>query len=71
MSEQKANIKNPFKPGDKVKIKVDIKDAYQETWHKNGDIETIKKISSDGVGVMFWSDLGTHFKNVEMYGTES
>lgn len=56
---------NPYKKGDKVRLKVSIKDAYQEVWHEKGEILEIKAIHNDGKGLMFWSDLGTHFKNVE------
>lgn len=55
-----------LKIGDEVIVQKSIKDAYGEVWHEVGDIGTIKSFTSDGVGVMFeWSDLGTHFKNIE------
>jgi hypothetical protein len=55
---------NPFKPGDWVRIGHDIKDAYRETWHNEGDIEQVSYIAKDGEGLMFASQLGIHFTQV-------
>lgn len=59
-------MSNPFKVGDKVRVLVDIKDAYQEVWHEAGSVDEITKIASDGEGLMFSTKLGTHYTNVEM-----
>lgn len=59
-------MKNPIKKGDLVRLNVRIKDAYDEVWHEKGDELPVAYIHPDGVGVMFSSDLGTHFKNVEL-----
>jgi len=59
------NSKNPYKAGDKVRLRVSIKDAYGEVWHEKGETVTVESIASDGIGLMFWSDLGTHYKNVD------
>ena len=55
---------NSYKPGDKVILTENIKDAYGEIWHEKGNIMTISKIASDGEGLMFSSDLGIHFTKV-------
>ncbi len=60
-----AKIPNPFKPGDKVRIGRDIKDAYQEVWHHKGEILKVRSIAEDGEGLMFGSGLGIHFSEVE------
>ncbi len=57
--------KNPYKAGDKVELLVDVYDDYAEIWHDIGDIMEVKYIAKDGKGLMFWSKLGTHFKNVK------
>jgi hypothetical protein len=56
---------NPFKIGDSVRLHHSIKDAYGEVWHEKGEIIKIKYIHPDGNGLMFWSDLGVHFKHVD------
>lgn len=58
--------KNPYVVGDTVRLKVELKDSYSEVWHKEGDIEVVNSIAPDGLGLMFASNLGTHFKNVEL-----
>lgn len=58
-------VKNPYKKGDWVKLKISIKDAYQEVWHEAGEVIQVKYIHEDGKGLMFWSELGIHFKYVE------
>jgi len=57
--------KNPYKVGDWVILQVDIRDAYEEIWHNKGDKVRVKYIAPDGNGLMFDSDLGTHWKNVK------
>ena len=59
------NKTNPYKAGDWVVLKIDVKDAYLETWHYQGDKVQVKSISKDGKGLMFSSDLGVHWKCVE------
>jgi hypothetical protein len=54
-----------FKIGDWVKIKCDLKDAYEETWHEKGDVLQVERIAKDGEGLMFWSDLGVHYSMAE------
>ena len=57
---------NNIKKGDMVKIKnYPIKDAYGDVWHDVDNIEEVQKITSDGEGILFSSDLGTHYTNVE------
>jgi len=58
-------LKNPFRPGDWVKIDREVKDAYQETWHRAGDILQVKYLAKDGEGLMFGSDLGVHWTNAQ------
>ena len=55
---------NPYKPGDWVKLKYDIKDDYCETWHFKGERVKVDSIAPDGEGLMFWSNLGVHWRNV-------
>ena len=57
-------MNNPYKAGDRVKLKVDVKDAYLEVWHGKGELMRVERIASDGKGLMFLSGLGTHYKNV-------
>jgi hypothetical protein len=59
-------ITNPYRRGDKVKLLVDVKDEYQETWYSIGEIVTVMRLTSDEQGLMFSSDLGTHWTNVEL-----
>lgn len=54
-----------IKPGDNVKLLKDVKDHYGEVWHEKGEIIKVKYIHSDGIGLMFWSDLGLNPKFVE------
>jgi len=61
----KKEVKNPYVAGDKVRLKVDVRDAY-EVWHSKGSVQRVEHIASDGCGLMFGSNLGTHFKNVEL-----
>ena len=58
-------MKNPFRPGDWVQIDHDIKDAYEEVWHSAGAILKVSYLAKDGEGLMFHSDLGTHWTNVQ------
>ena len=62
----KKKIKNPYVVGDKVRLNVAIRDSYGEVWHTIGEIEEVRSIASDGEGLMFSSNLGTHFTNVEL-----
>ncbi len=64
--QEKLKQGNPYKAGDKVKLLVDIRDSYNEVWHSVGDVKTISYIHDDGDGVMFGSNLGTHYINVEL-----
>jgi len=59
-------MENPYKIGDFVILTEDIKDAYGEIWHTKGSKVRVKYIASDGQGLMFSSNLGTHWKNVEL-----
>jgi len=63
--ERELHKKNPYKVGDKVRLLVDVKDAYQETWHSEGSVVKITRIHKDGEGLMFDSNLGIHFTLVE------
>lgn len=57
-------MKNPYKPGDWVRLKSTVKDGYGDEWHHKGDVEKIKYIASDGEGLMFESHMGVHFTQV-------
>lgn len=56
---------NPYKVGDSVILLKDIRDAYGDVWHEVGDVEIVDRIANDGFGLMFSSQLGTHYKNVK------
>jgi CYTH domain-containing protein len=55
-----------YKKGDLVQILDDIKDAYEEVWHKKGDVLPIAYIAEDGEGLMFDSKLGIHYSRVKL-----
>lgn len=55
---------NPFRPGDRVRIDHEIRDAYGEVWHPAGSVLEVKYIAGDGEGLMFSSDLGIHYSDV-------
>lgn len=57
--------KHKFKPGDKVRLLRNVKDHYGEIWHDKGEIVEIKYIAGDGEGLMFHSNLGIHYTQVE------
>ncbi len=57
--------KNPFKPGDMVRVLHDVRDSYSEVWHDKGTVLEVVSIHEDGNGLMFASQLGVHFTNVE------
>lgn len=57
--------RNPYKSGDWVRISEDIRDAYEEVWHRAGDRLQIKSVHKDGQGLMFGSDLGIHWTRVK------
>lgn len=57
--------KNPYKPGDWVILKVDVKDGYGDKWHDKGDRVQVKSIAEDGEGLFFSSQLGVHFSEVK------
>lgn len=60
------NTTSKIRPGDRVRITDHpVKDAYAEIWHNIGDVLIIKSLTRDGNGVMFESDLGTTFENIE------
>jgi hypothetical protein len=56
---------NPYKPGDLVVLKNDIRDGYGDTWHSKGDKVRVQSIAEDGQGLMFSSQLGTKWTNVD------
>jgi hypothetical protein len=58
--------KNPYVVGDTVRIKQDIRDAYNEVWHTKGSEEVVTYLAEDGEGLMFGSNLGIHYSEVEM-----
>jgi len=59
-------MKSTIHPGDNVKIiNNSVKDAYGEIWHNVDDVLIVKRITADGQGVMFDSDLGTNFMNIK------
>lgn len=60
-----TELENTIVVGDKVKLLVSLKDGYGDVWHEKGDIIRVEKITDDKEGVMFGSQLGTHFRNVE------
>ena len=57
---------NTYEVGDLVRISRDIKDDYQEVWHDEGAVLEVVRIARDGKGLMFHSDLGIHFSEVEL-----
>jgi hypothetical protein len=56
---------NTYRPGDWVRINNRILDAYMEVWHDPGDVLQVMAIASDGEGLMFGSQLGIHYSDVE------
>ena len=58
-------MENPYRVGDWVIVREDIKDAYGEIWHTKGSRIRVKNIASDGNGLMFDSYLGAHWKDVD------
>ena len=57
--------KNPYRVGDIVRLGHDLKDAYGEVYNGEGEEEEVISIADDGEGLMFRSNLGIHFTEVE------
>lgn len=53
-----------------VRINKTIRDSYGEVWHEQGEIQRVEYISEGnneyGKGLMFGSDLGIHYTDVEL-----
>ncbi len=49
-----------------VKLNVSLKDAYGEIWHDKNDICLVSYINADGEGLMFGSELGVHYTDVDL-----
>ena len=61
-------VSNPFKPGDRVRLMVHVRDAYNEIWHYAGSVEEVKRLTEDGDGLIFGSNLGVHYTCVQEVG---
>ena len=57
---------NPYKVGDIVKLKYNLRDAYNEIWDEKGSELEVISISKDGCGLIFNRGLGIHYECVEL-----
>jgi len=59
---------NPFRIGDIVRIEIDIKDGYGDTWLHKGDERDITGFASDGKGCFFACGMGAHYEHLTPVG---
>ncbi len=60
---------NPYKEGDLVRLKVDVKDIHGKIWHDKEDVVQVSSVEEQPYGtyLVFKSSLKANYLNVEKY----